>query len=65
MPNSNIVFICIPLNSPTFLHWIDDGGGRGLGEILVTAAAEYARDKGLEVSASCGYARKILAKGGK
>jgi len=36
--------------------------GRGLGEILVTAAAEYARSKGLVVSASCGYARKILVK---
>jgi len=37
--------------------------GNGLGEVLVDAATEYAESKGLGISATCGYARKLLAKG--
>ena len=34
--------------------------GRGLGEVLVTAAAKFAESKGLKIVPTCSYAKKLL-----
>jgi predicted GNAT family acetyltransferase len=37
-------------------------GGKGLGKILVMAAVDYAKEKGLFVKTSCTYAQKVFEK---
>ena len=39
--------------------------GRGLGEVLVTAATKYAESKGLKIVPTCSYAKKLLLSGSK
>ena len=34
--------------------------GEGIGEDMVRAAVEYARDKGLKIKAVCPYAKKVI-----
>ena len=36
--------------------------GEGVGEDLVLAAVEYARENGLKVNPACPYARKVIEK---
>ena len=36
--------------------------GEGIGEDLVRAAVEYARENGLKVNPACPYAKKIIEK---
>jgi predicted GNAT family acetyltransferase len=36
--------------------------GNGLGEILLDAAAEYAKSKGLRIIPTCSYAKKMLTR---
>ncbi len=36
--------------------------GENIGEDLVATAAEYARENGLKIKATCPYAKKVLAE---
>jgi len=36
--------------------------GQGVGEKLVKAAVEFAREKGIKITATCPYASKLLAR---
>jgi len=36
--------------------------GQGIGEKLVKEAAEFAREKGLKITATCPYASKLLSR---
>lgn len=37
--------------------------GRGLGKLLVKAAVDYARQKGMKIMPLCPYAKAVLEKG--
>ena len=35
--------------------------GHGLGQILIKAAVDYAKDKSLDIKPTCSYAQKLLS----
>jgi predicted GNAT family acetyltransferase len=41
---------------------VDDSlAGQGVGKKLVAKVAEYAREKGVKIRATCSYARKVMS----